>query len=127
MKLFSPDRVNTLIPVLQPLVDELWDKRRALAILLLEHDLSVHAPGGTDAVPVRPYEDRRLMEVKAEVIRLINRIESHGCILKDVDLGLLDFPSLRGQRAVFLCWKSGETEISHWHGTDETYADRKAL
>jgi hypothetical protein len=47
--------------------------------------------------------------------------------VKDVDLGLLDFPALRDGRPVFLCWKPGEPSIAHWHGIDETYVDRKDL
>jgi hypothetical protein len=60
-------------------------------------------------------------------VRIINRIESYGCLIKDFDLGLLDFPAMRDGRPVFLCWKSGEPSVSHWHGTDETFRQRKAL
>jgi hypothetical protein len=60
-------------------------------------------------------------------VRLINRIEAHGCVVKDIDLGLLDFPSMREGRPVYLCWKAGEVELTHWHGTDESFADRKLL
>ena len=66
-------------------------------------------------------------ELKAEIVRLINRIEAHGCVVKDIDLGLLDFPSMREGRPVYLCWKAGEIELTHWHGTDESFADRKLL
>ncbi|HET6894954.1 MAG TPA: DUF2203 domain-containing protein, partial [Candidatus Baltobacteraceae bacterium] len=66
-------------------------------------------------------------EQKAEIVRIINRIEAYGCIVKDIDLGLIDFPSMREGRAVYLCWKAGEEEITHWHGMDEGFSERKPL
>ena len=120
MKLFSPEKATSLIPVVAPLIEELWTKRRELAIRLLENDPALRR--GSEA-----RRSRRFTELKAEIVRLINRIEEHGCVVKDLDLGLLDFPALRDGRAVYLCWKAGEPQIAHWHGTDETFVDRKPL
>jgi len=125
MKLFSAEKANALIPVLEPLLQELWSKRRDLAIRLLETDPALRT-GRTDVTHDRR-RARAFTEMKAEVVRLINRIESHGCVVKDLDLGLLDFPSMRDGRPVYLCWKAGETELAHWHGTDESFVDRKPL
>lgn len=124
MKLFSPEKANALIPVLAPLIEELWAKRRELAIKLLENDPALRA--GRRAGE-RPRAPRRVTELKAEIVRLINRIEAHGCVVKDLDLGLLDFPAVRDGRPIYLCWKAGEPHLMHWHGTDESFADRKPL
>jgi hypothetical protein len=125
MKLFSADKANALIPVLEPLLEELWAKRRDLAIQMLESDPALHA-GRPDVLRDRR-KSRAFTELKAEIVRLINRIEAHGCVVKDIDVGLLDFPSVRDGRPVYLCWKAGEPELTHWHGTDESFADRKPL
>jgi len=130
MKLFSPERANALIPELAPLIEELWGKRRDLAIRLLENDPALRAgrSSGTSATNLeRRGEARRCTELKAEIVGIVNRIEAYGCVVKDVDLGLLDFPAERDGRPVFLCWKAGETAIAHWHGTEESFAARKAL
>ncbi len=129
MKLFSPEKANALIPVLAPMIEDLWARRRELAIKLLEQDPALRKAGGRAGASTaeRRSETRRCTELKAEMVRLINRIESHGCLVKSIDLGLLDFPALREGRPVFLCWKAGESGIAHWHGTDETFADRKTL
>jgi hypothetical protein len=119
MKLFSADKANALIPTVSPLIEELWAKRRELAIRLLENDPALRRSAGARA--------RKFTELKAEIVRLINRIEEHGCVVKDLDLGLLDFPALRDGRPIYLCWKAGEPEIAHWHGTDEAFIDRKPL
>jgi hypothetical protein len=128
MKLFSPEKANALIPVVSPLLEELWTKRRELAIKLLESDPALRVGRSREGgAPDRRIQARRFAELKAEVVRIIGRIEAYGCVMKDVDLGLLDFPALRDGRPVFLCWKPGEPSIAYWHGIDETYVDRKEL
>jgi hypothetical protein len=121
MHVFSPEKANALIPVLTPLIEQLWEKRRELAIRLLETDPALARPGGAQ----RPA--RRFTDLKAEVVHLINRIEAYGCVVKDIDLGLLDFPSIKDGRPIYLCWKAGEPRLAHWHGTNEAFVDRKAL
>ena len=129
MKLFSPEKANALIPILEPLIEQLWTRRRDLAIRLLGSDLATRSGGrhGSQTSAARRHDARRSAEMKAEIMAIINRIEAHGCIVKDVDLGLLDFPALRDGRPVFLCWKLGEPQIAYWHRADESYADRKEL
>lgn len=130
MRLFSPEKANALIPALAPLIEELWAKRRELAIRLLENDPALRAvrSGGTSATSLqRRGEARRCTELKAEIVRIVNRIEGHGVVVKDLDLGLIDFPAMRVGRPVYLCWKPGEAKIAHWHGTDESFVDRKPL
>jgi len=125
MKLFSPEKANALIPILSPLLDELWTKRRELAIRLLESDPALRASRPAETHDRRV--SRKFTELKAEIVRLINRIEAHGCVVKDLDLGLLDFPALRDGRPIYLCWKAGESHLTHWHGTNESFVDRKPL
>jgi len=129
MSFFSPEKANALIPALAPLIEELWCKRRELAIKLLEQDPALRKAGGRagPSTAERRSETRRCTELKAEVVRIVNRIEAYGCVIKSLDLGLLDFPALREGRPVYLCWKAGETSVAHWHRTDEGFSDRKAL
>jgi len=128
MSFFSPEKANALIPLLTPLIDDLWRMRRELAIKLLEADPALRKAGraGT-AASERRSERGRCSELKAEIVRTISRIEAYGCVLKDIDLGLIDFPALRNGRPVFLCWKAGEGTVQHWHGTDENFTGRKTL
>jgi hypothetical protein len=50
-----------------------------------------------------------------------------GAHLKDLDAGLIDFYSRRGQEIIFLCWKEGETDIRHWHSLQGGFQNRKPL
>ena len=129
MKLFSPERANALIGKLGPLVEELLNRRRELAIKLLEADPALH-----HAEPLRrprlagvgsPLPAPRFAELKHEIGRLIYRIEAHGCIVKDIDLGLIDFPALLDEQPIYLCWKLGEPEVAHWHGIEEGFSARR--
>jgi hypothetical protein len=119
MKLFSPERANALIPKLEPLLEELLTRRRDLAIKLLEADPALHhAPPShrTRLAGVRSsLPTPRFGELKHEIGRLIYRIESLGCIVKDIDLGLVDFPAMREDEPVYLCWKMGERSALAWH------------
>lgn len=59
--------------------------------------------------------------------KAIDDLESTGVMVKSIEEGLLDFPSLRFNEEVWLCWKEGETEIKFWHGKDEGFTGRKPL
>jgi hypothetical protein len=63
----------------------------------------------------------------AELGAVLERIHEHGCLVKDLDTGLLDFPTLYGGREVYLCWKFGESRIEFWHGVDEGFQGRKVI
>lgn len=57
----------------------------------------------------------------------VARIEQTGCVIKDLDTGLVDFPSMVADEQVYLCWKLGEERIGYWHRMDEGFAGRKPL
>ena len=57
----------------------------------------------------------------------LSELEQVGCTFKGLDDGLVDFLSVRDGRDIFLCWKLGEAEITHWHELDAGYAGRQLL
>ena len=59
--------------------------------------------------------------------KAIEDLENAGVVIKSVDEGLLDFPSLMFNEEIWLCWKEGETEIKFWHGKDEGFNGRKPV
>jgi hypothetical protein len=61
------------------------------------------------------------------LVEIITRIQETGVLIKDLDLGLVDFPSLRKGEEIYLCWKLGEDHIAFWHGIEEGFAGRKPL
>lgn len=63
----------------------------------------------------------------SNLYKAIEDLESMGIMIKSVDEGLLDFPSMRFNEEVWLCWKVGEDQVRFWHGKDEGFVGRKPL
>ena len=57
----------------------------------------------------------------------VEAIQEMGVLVKDLDIGLLDFPCEVDGQTVLLCWKLGEKAITHWHGVSEGFAGRKPI
>jgi hypothetical protein len=66
-------------------------------------------------------------QLAASLKSALNRILESGCIIKDLEVGLLDFPSVIDNQDVYLCWKLGEDRIRFYHRQDEGFAGRKPL
>lgn len=67
--------------------------------------------------------NENIMKLKVK----IDEIQNLGCIVKNIDEGIIDFPGRRNYRTVHLCWKYGESEIKHWHSADEEDTKRRVL
>jgi len=67
-------------------------------------------------------------EQSAAVLRnAVESVQQMGCLIKDLDTGLVDFPTLFRGTEVYLCWKVGESGIDFWHGVEEGFRGRKAI
>ena len=63
----------------------------------------------------------------SNLYKAIEQLENTGVIIKSLDEGLLDFPSMRFNEEVWLCWRDGEPEIRFWHSKQEGFMGRKPL
>jgi len=66
-------------------------------------------------------------EAAARLRSAIEQVQELGCVVKDLDMGLVDFPTTFQGQEVYLCWKIGESEIEFWHGVDEGFRGRKPI
>ena len=66
-------------------------------------------------------------EVAAQINEKADAISEKGILVKGVEPGLVDFPSLREGREVYLCWREGEAQIDFWHEVDTGFAGRQPL
>jgi hypothetical protein len=126
-KLFHVEEANAIVPRLQLLMERLQrgalrlhDEMRALARELAVELAEVSTE---DLLRARPAA-RMLVEELEAVVR---EIEETGAVLKDVQLGLIDFPTERDGEVVYLCWQFGESEVAFWHRVDEGFAGRQPL
>ena len=126
-KLFRLEEANAFVPRLESLVARL--QRGALLLqeemtqLAAEAGVAVAELSAEDLVRRRPAA-RTLIE---ELDGIVREIEASGAHLKDVKLGLVDFPTERDGEIIYLCWQSGEPEVAFWHRTEDGFAGRQPL
>ncbi len=122
-RVFSLFEANQLIPQLQSYLSQL---QQGKSILVQTRDevrkASARASqGGGTSVGV--HYVKSLQDVSTN----LQAIQELGVVVKDIDLGLCDFPHVRDGRVVYLCWKLGEKEIQWWHEVTTGYKDRCPL
>ena len=128
---FEPEDVDTLIPTLTRLMATIVhanEQATAIAGRFEAERERIGAAGGgiIDRVAWKA-DTERLTQLTETVKAGLAEITGMGGTIKDLALGLVDFPHRRGGRVVNLCWKYGEKSVTHWHGLDEGYANRKPL
>jgi len=133
----EPQRLFTLTEAertrreLEPFLIEAIGARKKLSAL--EEELTAVSTRilmmGGILVPYAKLAQKRMEhQALAEIMKTnLEKILSTGCLIKDLDVGLLDFPSVIGNEEVYLCWKLGEDRIRYYHRQDEGYAGRKPL
>ena len=128
---FTLDEAQVLLPVLESLL------RRSIAgkqlIERIEGEFQevsqrIFLNGGTRVdiahLAVRKAEKEKALQ---RVKDALAEIDSTGVQVKDLDVGLLDFPCRVNDQVILLCWKLGEKQITHWHGQEEGFQNRKPI
>jgi len=131
-KIFSIDEANELIPFLERALGELVSLggeigglRRQVEVLSAIES-SGASEGNVDVRALREGEHAYAARVE-QFRRSLGEITSHGCILRDLELGLVDFYTMSKGRVVCLCWRRGEAHIEHWHPIDEGFSGRRPI
>lgn len=129
MHLFALHEATALLPRLTQLIDGLRHLRDEAVVKKAQIDhLWQRLDAGEPVLSTLSEEQRALDDLTTRLVAIAKEIESTGCVLRDVDLGLVDFLfRARGGATVLLCWRHGEPTIQFWHGTDEGYAGRKPI
>lgn len=128
---FTLDEAQSLLPVLESLLRTAIDAKKVMEEVDGEMQAlsqRIFLNGGTH-VDVVATARRKAQRAKAEqnAKDALSEIGSIGVQVKDLDVGLLDFPCEVDGRIVLLCWKMGEASVTHWHGTEEGFAGRKLI
>lgn len=128
---FTLDEAQMLLPVLESLLRTAIDAKKLIDEADAEQQALQHRiflNGGT-FLDIVPQVQRKAERAKAEqrAKDALAEIDSIGVQVKDLDIGLLDFPCEIEGQIILLCWKLGEKSITHWHGTHEGFAGRKPI
>jgi hypothetical protein len=130
-KTFTLEEAQSMLPALAGLVRTAIDGKKVMDEVDTEFQALAHRVflAGGLLVNVAHYARRRAERDKAlqRVKDAVHEIDAIGVQIKDLDIGLLDFPCMVNGETVLLCWKFGEKKITHWHGTDEGFAGRKVI
>ena len=121
---FTPQDVNKILPEIQKQFSQIILLRNK--VISLQEDLQKMANEESKFSNFIA-KKQELNEAVSRLYKEIEGLEKRGIMIKSVDDGLLDFPSLRFDEEVWLCWKYGESEIKFWHGRDEGFMGRKPL
>jgi hypothetical protein len=128
---FTLSEAESLLPILESLLRTAMQSKAIIEEVEAELESlksRVFLNGGMfiDALAVsrrKGERDKAIQRAKDAVAE----IDAAGVQVKDLDIGLLDFPCVVGEEVILLCWKLGEEGITHWHGTSEGFAGRKPI
>ncbi len=132
-RLFTVDEANALLPRLTEIfrrMDPKLARLREIEDLVEDAEAYWHSKG--DGMPpgeLATYQRlvAQAADARAAVDVELRAIQSLGCELKDVQQGLVDFPSTIEGGVAYLCWQRGETSIGFWHSLESGFAGRRPL
>ena len=128
---FTLEEAQTLLPILESLLAQAINGKKLIEEVDAELQETAHRVflnGGTLVNVV--HLARRKAEREKAIQRIkdaVAEIDATGVQVKDLDIGLLDFPCTVEGEVLLLCWKLGEEKITHWHNTSEGFAGRKPI
>jgi hypothetical protein len=128
--LFTPAEANSALEEVRPVAERLVAVRarmRELEQAQRELVMAIGGNGGGYAASDLSAAQSELAGLAEAAIACVERLDELGVTVKDLDLGLLDFPSERDGAVVLLCWQVGEESVTSWHGLEEGFAGRKPI
>lgn len=131
-RVFTLEEVNDLVPKLSAAVKRQLERRSEIEGLLMR--LGRELGDVPDRIVLDPADPVDIRDLKRDLVKRIEEyragwreIEATGAVLKDARMGLLDFYGNVEGRLVWLCWKYGESEVSHYHALEEGFSGRKPI
>ncbi len=128
---FTLDEAQMLLPVLESLLRQAIQSKKLIEEVDAEVQETVHRifmNGGTNVNVVHLAARKASREKAIQRIKdAISEIDATGVQVKDLDVGLLDFPCKVEGEIVLLCWKLGEETIAFWHDTTSGFASRQPI
>ncbi len=124
-KQFTIEKANLLLPQIEEHMLEIHRLLDALR-LLLSIELEFNDEFLSHAKNIRYTKEYH--KLYFTIYNHLDAIVSHGCLIKDIEQGLVDFYSkTREEKEIFLCWKIGEKSIQHWHTLETGFSERKGI
>ena len=123
LKYFTLEEAESLIPTLQRVMDAAQETK-----VQIEKKVDDWRKVHKKISPVDDAVFRGQVDfLAAHLEKQLEEITQLGCVPKDLDQGLIDFPARIDSREAYYCWRTGETRIDHWHGLTEGFQGRKRI
>lgn len=127
-RIFSLAEANAALPALAPRIERLQSLRGEARRL---HDLLEvmwkRLEEGESVLSVIGERQQEFDGLSQEFSRLVDEVDATGVVLRDLDMGLVDFPAQARGLPIFLCWRAGEAHIGFWHGPTEGFTGRQPI
>lgn len=128
---FTLDEAQDLLPVLESLLRTAIDGKKLMESVDAEFQTITHKVMVTGGMSLNVVHLARRKAEREKAIQRVKdamaEVDAMGVQIKDLDIGLLDFPCEVDGQIVLLCWKLGEQAITHWHNVSEGFAGRKPV
>ena len=128
---FTLDEAQMLLPILESLLKLAINGKKLVEDVDAELQETAHRVFLNGGMMLNVVHLARRKAERERAIRRVKdalaEIDATGVQVKDLDMGLLDFPCKVEGEILLLCWKLGEPMIAHWHGTDEGFSSRKPI
>jgi hypothetical protein len=118
---FTFEQANAMVRMIRPMMAEILRLRQAILDRQPEVWPVVEKAAGNGGSREASLAAREFQRLDS----LVREIQATGAVIKDINHGLVDFPALKEEREVYLCWKYGEEEIRFWHEIDTGFASRQ--
>jgi hypothetical protein len=119
---YSLEEASALLPWVADQLERMRSARDRLGDTEARAALSAAGQGNGGGAPGRVVSEG-FLELREAMLELHER----EIVLRDLDRGLVDFPALRAEQEVYLCWEEGEPDIGFWHEPDAGFAGRRPL
>ena len=127
---FTVEQANAMLPLVRAIAEDLvrqsrafFEREQRLERLRGNRELSDSDPYSGELLEI----ENELKRQRETLKRYVQELEELGVELKSPTEGLIDFPSIRDGRPIYLCWKLGEPEVAFWHDVDAGFAGRQPI
>jgi hypothetical protein len=122
---YTIEEANALVPQVRAVLLQLAVEQRRLDASHAEMHRQLDTDGDPDSAAAAGRREAEVADIREGMRTLLVHLNELGVELRDLEMGLVDFPGERDGAAVWLCWRLSDARVSFWHPTDEGYATRR--
>ncbi|MEO8639500.1 MAG: DUF2203 domain-containing protein [Chloroflexota bacterium] len=122
---YTMDEANALVPQVRAVLLQLAVEQRRLDASHAEMHRQLDANGDPESASAAGRQEAETAEIREGMRTLLVHLTEMGVEVRDLEMGLVDFPGERDGQPVWLCWRLADARVAFWHPTNEGYATRQ--